>query len=436
MTQRGITDGNRFAVLCEIGRLLNSSLEPDVVLNNAMDSVVSLMKAERGFIVLKDKDSGQVHVEVARNMDRQEAEDPNDISRTVVEMVFREGTAIVTNNAQEDPRLADKPSVIRHALRSIISAPLQLKDQIIGVIYLDNRLRQGVFEEEDVEVLAAFSDLAAAAIENARLYQGVRSACEENLRLQERLHREEIERVEAQTASTLKSEWVQWVSHELRTPLTSIRGLAHTLLTVARQQLEPDKRVEFCELIAAEADRMTRLINDLLDLTRIEQGRPLEMHLGSVDLGEIVARLCRVHDVYAHNHSVTACVPPDLPPITADSDKVEQIIANLLNNAIKYSPEGGAIKVEAKEEGDAVVLSVADQGVGIDSAQMPRLFQPYGRLKSEHTGTVRGTGLGLYLTKHLVEAHGGRIWVESEPGKGSTFLVSLPRSPKPNNKLS
>ncbi|HIE09896.1 MAG TPA: HAMP domain-containing histidine kinase [Armatimonadetes bacterium] len=190
--------------------------------------------------------------------------------------------------------------------------------------------------------------------------------------------------------------------------------------------LEEERRREFLQLIDVEADRLARLALDLLDISRIESGRPLEVHLEEVDLGEIVDRVIESQRMFAKGHEFEVEIKPGAERIMADPDKLEQILVNLVNNAIKYSPKGGRVRVAAERRGREVWISVSDQGIGIRPEELPHLFQRYRRLR-DGRGRVKGTGIGLYLVRHLVEAHGGRIWVESEYGKGSTFTFALPQ---------
>jgi two-component system phosphate regulon sensor histidine kinase PhoR len=230
-----------------------------------------------------------------------------------------------------------------------------------------------------------------------------------------------------QELSDMKTEFVSLVSHELRTPLTSIQGFAQTLQSDVEGHFDADARREFLEIIGTECHRLLTMINELLDASRIEAGRPLPMNWGQVDLRETVGRVVKLHATSAPDHRFEVDLPPDFPLIEADGDRIEQILTNIISNSVKYSPAGGRVRVSASIEGDRTVVSVADEGLGMTEAQLGLLFQRYQRIETDASKRIRGTGLGLYLTKGLVEAHGGRIWAESPgPGKGSTFSFVLP----------
>lgn len=228
----------------------------------------------------------------------------------------------------------------------------------------------------------------------------------------------------------MKTAFVSTVSHELRTPLTSIKGFISTLLQDEDGTFyDFDTQREFYHIIDNECDRLTRLISDLLNVSRIEAGRALDLNPKPVNLPPLIEKVVTVQKSYTNKHEIVIDVKNQLPIIIGDEDKVDQILTNLTNNAIKYSPKGGTITITAALDGDVVRMSVADQGMGIPKEHLPKVFERFHRVDNRDTRTVGGTGIGLYLVKHLVEAHGGKIWVESEHGKGSSFIFELPKCP-------
>ncbi len=232
---------------------------------------------------------------------------------------------------------------------------------------------------------------------------------------------------EIRSVERMKSEFVSTVSHELRTPLTSIKGFIRTLLDDTEGYYDRDMQREFYQIIDTECDRLVRLISDLLNLSRIESGRTLELVLSEVDLGRTVRRVVESQRSYVTDHEFEIIIPDDMAPIQADQDKVEQMLTNLLSNAIKYSPGGGKITIHARDMGEHVAVAVSDEGIGIPPDHIGKLFNRFHRVDSRDTRKQYGTGIGLYLVKHLVEAHHGEVTVESEVGKGSTFTFVLPR---------
>lgn len=234
---------------------------------------------------------------------------------------------------------------------------------------------------------------------------------------------------EIRNIERMKTAFVSTVSHELRTPLTSIKGFISTLLADTEGYYDHTTQLEFYQIIDQECDRLTRLISDLLNVSRIEAGRALELNPQPLPLAPLVEKAVNVQRSYTKGHVLVTDVEDSLPVIMADSDKVDQILTNLTNNAIKYSPNGGTVTVKVRKDGTGIVCSISDHGMGIPVEHLPKVFERFHRVDNRDTRKVGGTGIGLYLVKHLVEAHGGKIWVESEVGKGSSFIFTLPEKP-------
>lgn len=230
---------------------------------------------------------------------------------------------------------------------------------------------------------------------------------------------------EIKNIERMKSSFVAMASHELRTPLTAIKGFISTLLL--DETFTMDERREFYMIIDQECDRLTRLINDLLNTARIESNQSLKPNYTKVELCKLVDKVVRIQRQAAVKHRLTLECDASIAEIVGDEDKLDQIVTNLLSNAVKYSPNGGTIRVKAKKEGKDVLMSITDQGIGIPKDHLNRVFDKFHRVHNEDNRKIYGTGLGLYLVKHLVEkVHLGKIWCESEVGVGSTFYVRLP----------
>jgi signal transduction histidine kinase len=230
--------------------------------------------------------------------------------------------------------------------------------------------------------------------------------------------------------------FVDIVSHELRTPLTSIQGFVATLLQAGEGVFDWETEAEFLGIVDTEAVRLGQMIDDLLNIARLQRGRGLQFSFQNVDLNTVVERVVRLQSSYLRGHTLDVQTE-GLPHVTADEGKIQQVVTNLVNNAIKYSPHGGTITISGAEQpgpGElsdqrGVRLSVKDQGMGIPPDALSRMFTRFFRVEGSHMAGIKGTGLGLWLIKHFLEGHGGAIWVESDFGKGSTFNFWLPFDP-------
>lgn len=234
---------------------------------------------------------------------------------------------------------------------------------------------------------------------------------------------------EMKNIDKMKSSFVAMASHELRTPLTAIKGFSSTLLEGLDEDMygKEDQR-EFLGIVVSECDRLRRLIDDLLNTSRIEANESLKPNYSEFPLLPLLQKSVAVQQQASNKHRVVLKVENELPAtIIGDEDKLDQILTNMLNNAIKYSPNGGDVTVHAKNEGDTVLLGVQDQGLGIPKDQLTKVFEKFHRVNNDDNRKIYGTGLGLFLVHHLVTGiHMGDIWVESEVGEGSTFWVRIP----------
>jgi two-component system phosphate regulon sensor histidine kinase PhoR len=235
----------------------------------------------------------------------------------------------------------------------------------------------------------------------------------------------------------IRKDFVANVSHELRTPLTSIKGYVEALLDGAKD--DPAASVKFLEIILKQSDRLNLIIEDLLELSKIESGN-VSFKEEPLELRSLLDRtLSTIKPIAEKNrHRLVIAIDPSLPPVTGDEGRLVQVLTNLLDNAVKYTPTGGTITVGAKPVPSvgsdepaprAIELSVADTGIGIPEEDRPRVFERFYRVDKARSRELGGTGLGLAIVKHIVEGHGGQVWVEANHPQGSRFVVRLPLSP-------
>jgi signal transduction histidine kinase len=315
---------------------------------------------------------------------------------------------------------------------NVAVVPLVLEGRIVGLVSMGNKA--GGFSRSDVRLLAAFAAHAAIAIQNARLYTHLEESAQ-HLEAKVRARTSELEAAYRELAVSharlaeldqLKSDFLGNVSHELRTPLASIKGYVDNLLDGVTGPLG-DRQRHYLGRVQANAERLTRMVSDLLDLTRIEAGK-IELQPAPLDVGRLLDDVAEGLGPVARTRAIRLAVEAAAcPRLWGDPDKVHQVLTNLVANALKFSPRDGEVRVAAAPDGpDAVRLAVSDTGAGIPVAQRELVFDKFYQVGRPDGARPGGSGLGLTIARHLVELHGGRIWVEDAPGGGSMFVVRLP----------
>jgi signal transduction histidine kinase len=292
------------------------------------------------------------------------------------------------------------------------------ESQIVGAITV-TRAEVGHFSDKQVDLLKTFASQAVIAIENVRLFNEIQ---EKSLQLE--------------LANRHKSEFLANMSHELRTPLNAIIGFSEALLEKMFGEIN-EKQEDYLKDIHSSGQHLLSLINDILDLAKVEAGR-MELNLGTFDLPSAIDNALTLIRERAMRHGIGLSVEVDsrLGELNADERKLKQILLNLLSNAVKFTAEGGKIKVGARQIDDMVEIAVSDMGIGIALKDQAAVFEEFKQVGSDYTRKAEGTGLGLALTRKLVELHGGTIRLESEPGKGSTFTFTLPLKAAMQNSLA
>ena len=335
----------------------------------------------------------------------------------IVTQVVIEQHPVFSEDLQADTRFGQDPLPRQHSLRAALALPMFLQSEFVGTVSIYFQDRRA-FDATLMQVLQIVANQAAVALDNARRYERERQTIDilrrANLELQE--------------ADRMKSEFLTNMSHELRTPLNAIIGFSEILHTTP--DLTPEERAEFSESIHQSGRNLLKLINDLLELTNIHAGR-LELHPRPCAVAEAVDAALSENAAAATQKSLTVHseVARDLE-VVFDPRSLRHIVHNLVNNAVKFTPHHGSVIVTAIESAEGTVVEVRDTGIGIKPEDQPRLFEEFRQLDGSTSRAFEGTGIGLALCKRLIEMQGGHIWVDSTPGKGSTFRVVIPRTPR------
>lgn len=382
----------RYQRLNEISLDLTSTLDLKTLLNRIGHAAADLCNAQAASILLYDENKQQLHFESTTNLDEPLMRGlivPVDSSIAGWIVLNRE--PVIIDDTQKDSRHYSKIAKFTNVTTtSMLGVPLIAKGKVIGVLEAINRI-EGNFNEDDLDVLMALGAQAAVAIENARLFH--------------------------------QSDLIAELVHELRTPLSSLNTAAHLL---TRPELPSERQEQVIGAIQTETTRLTEMTSAFLDVARLESGRTqfnTEI-FDPVSLLDECASLVsgKVDEKGLHWQMV---IPDDLPHIAADRDKIKQVLLNLLSNAIKYNRPQGSITMSAAVEGNELVTTISDTGMGISEEFMEHLFDKFYRVGSSEK-EAPGSGLGLAISQRIVEAHDGRIEVQSEVGVGTTFRVYLP----------
>ena len=385
-------------------RALGSSLELDEAFGAFIRELRGLVPFERTAIVLVEGDTATTMATAGRGAD--EVFPPGNadpIAGSLLERVL-EGKIVVRGDLMERDSPADD-QLLALGLRSELVTPLLLGARPIGMLSL-SRDRPDAFSEDEVELVSLLGRLVATAVQNIRAYEAERRRVEELARLSE-----------------LRADFVSLVSHELRSPMAAVIGATRTLQDRWRM-LSAAQRESFLALIGDETSRLAELVGDVLDTSRIEAGT-FSYRFEEVDLRRVVDEAVEAAALAQQEVPVLASVHGALPAIRGDHARLRQVLGNLIENAVKYSPEGGEVRVSAAAANGAVRIAVRDAGPGIPQEHQRQIFEKFGRADVEG-GSKPGTGLGLFIARSIAEAHGGALDVSSENEAGSTFTLTLP----------
>jgi signal transduction histidine kinase len=395
--------------LGEVSQAVNSTLDLENVLTAIVTKAVELSSTEGGAIYVFDDGQQRFGLRATYGMDQELVAALTDegvaLDHPFVASAVMQREPIQVADLREQPAVTEL--VRRAGYRALLMAPLMRPDDIVGLLVV-RRKKPGLFPKETVDLLKTFADQSVLAIQNARLFSEI----------DEKSRQLEIE-------SRHKSQFLANMSHELRTPLNAILGYTELILDHIYGEA-PARMRQVLERVQANGRHLLGLINDVLDLAKIEAGQ-LTLSVADYSLKEVVDGVVNaVEPLAVEKHlAFKTDVPAQLPVGHGDERRIAQVLLNLVGNAIKFT-DAGEVAIRASAANGSFTVAVSDSGPGISAADQARIFDEFQQADSSSTRTKGGTGLGLSIAKRIVEMHHGRIWVESTPGKGSTFFFTLP----------
>jgi signal transduction histidine kinase/CheY-like chemotaxis protein len=396
--------------LADVGEAVSSTLDLQEVLQSIVTIAVDLSGTDGGSIFEFDPDTEEFRLSTAYGTEDALIRDLQGTRISLGETVV--GRAASTRDPQLVPDIDTAPpdphldELRKHGWRSMLAVPLLREDRILGALVVRRR-EPGEFSAEVIEVLETFAGQSALAVQNAHLFREI-----------------EQKSREVEVASRHKSEFLASMSHELRTPLNAVIGFSDVLLEGMFGELN-EKQRDYLEDIRDSGRHLLELLNEILDLSKIEAGR-MRLEPGPFLLPAVLEDGLRMVRDRASQHAIELSVDiaTDVSVVVADELKIKQVVLNLLTNAVKFTPDGGSVEIAAGAVDGEVEITVTDTGAGIPLEDQARIFESFEQGKRE--AKEEGTGLGLTLSRKIVELHGGRIWVKSEPGNGSVFGFTIP----------
>jgi signal transduction histidine kinase len=396
--------------LSEVSRAVSSSLDLRQVLNAVAGYAVNLSKSDGCGIFEFSQARRALDVVASHNLSKEFLASIHNstiaIEKTTIGQAAESGHSIQVPDIAQAQDHPYRNFVLKAGFRSVLTVPMTGDHMVRGIVLL--RRSPGQFDERVVNLLTTLASQSKVAIENARLFSEIE---------------EKGRQIEA--ANRHKSEFLANMSHELRTPLNAIIGFSEVLLDPSLQVSE-EERSQFLTDVLSSGKHLLGLINEVLDLAKIEAGK-MELQIDPALIQDVVEAVSNTMRSLAAKKSIDFRMESDerLGPFPMDGARVKQVLLNLVGNAIKFTPDGGRVWVRAGSDNGSVCVEVGDTGPGIAAEDHERIFQEFQQAGSE-TGKPQGTGLGLALAKKFVEMHGGKIWLESEVGKGSRFFFTLP----------
>lgn len=406
----------RAQILADAGAFFSSNIDPNWVTQAIAERVAEVL-GDWSAVILRNGTVQELNVASIYHRDMASLglawsyiyRQPLVVGEGIIGQVVSSGYPSLTTNVRAISDATSPgtylPSPVK--LASLLILPLRTRREVIGALVIAANDPDRAMTDEKLPLAELLAERASLAIENARLYT------------------EQVEaRHKLEDLSRLKDEFLSIASHELRTPVTSIKGYTQ-LSKMLIKEGDLTTSEEYLDIALDQIDRMSRLILELLDVSRIETGR-LEIRREPIAWANFVRDIVHHHHTSVSDRRFHLSVPDDNKVVVGDRDRLEQVLGNLLENAVKYSPDGSDVTVTVDDKGDSFVTAVCDRGIGIPSDELAQVFERFHRGRHVSSTNYGGLGLGLYITKQIIERHGGTIWVDSKEGQGTTFYFSLP----------
>lgn len=407
-SQRRLLD---MSALVEMAKQVTGNLHLESVLQTTVQSLRSLLNARASTITMLTDDKQELVVKAADGVETAFTNAHMKLEGSISGKVVQEQALVYTRDSHRDPQFL----FFDVSVRSLLAVPLIVRDEAIGTLTVDSN-QPNAFSESDKQLMTIAAAQVSVAISNARLFEELEKRAAELAEAYEEL----------KESDRLKDELVQNVSHELRTPLTFVKGYVDLLMDGDRGLLTSEQQ-EYLQIVADKTDDITRIIDDIITLQRIDAGN---LQLEVVSMSDMLNTAVAGHSMVAEKKGLTVYMPPSSEKglVRIDRGRINQVLDNLIGNAIKFSPDGGTITVKFFESDNNVGVVVTDQGIGMASDKHQRIFERFYQIDGSSRRRFGGTGIGLAIVKRIVDAHQGKIWVESELNRGSSFFFTLPKA--------